>query len=260
MCPLMLLECLLFVAAAPPEPSPIHLPTVRDTVPAPMPADAAVTLTPDVLYVFQSDVPCLTFTSPGGAVGVTKAPGPLTIHSKFADAPGEPRLQTFDKKYVYLVKSLKDGRDELIIVPVGATDEGAARRVTFQVGQMPQPPPGPGPKPPEPKPVVTSFRVIIGFESGVTVPQSVINIAHGRVVEEWLNANCTGGKSGWRRRDQNLSSENDPTMAKLWKAVQDAKPTTPFFAVEVNGQVECIPFEATPEAMVAKLQTYKGAK
>lgn len=259
MCPLMLLECLLFVAAAPPEPSPIHLPTVRDTVPAPMPADAAVTLTPDVWYVVEADVPCLAFLSPGGAVKFSKETGPIKLRGKFAGGSGV-ETKTFSAKHVYLFEAVKDGRDELIIVPVGATDEGAARRVTFQVGQMPQPPPGPGPKPPEPKPVVTSFRVIIGFESGVTVPQSVINIAHGRVVEEWLNANCTGGKSGWRRRDQNLSSENDPRMAALWKAVQDAKPTTPFFAVEVNEKVECIPFEATPEAMVAKLQTYKGAK
>lgn len=135
----------------------------------------------------------------------------------------------------------------------------------FVVGKMPQPPPepkpdDPEPKPPEPKPAVESFRVIIGFESGVVVPPNVISVAHGKVVEEWLTANCTGGKAGWRRRDQNLGSENDPKMASLWNAVKDAKPTPPFFAVEVNGKVEVIPFEKTPEAMVAKLNTYRGVK
>lgn len=143
--------------------------------------------------------------------------------------------------------------------------DGKAKRLadlTIDVGPRPPPEPDPkppGPKPPEPKPV-TSFRVIIGFESGTTYPQSIINVMYGNVVEEWLNANCTGGKAGWRRRDQSIGGENDPTMAALWKAVKDAAPTTPFFAIEVNGKVEIVSFEPTPAAMVSKLNTYRGAK
>jgi hypothetical protein len=34
--------------------------------------------------------------------------------------------------------------------------------------------------------------------------------------------------------------------------------TTPFFAVEVNGNVEIIPVEATPAVMIAKLKQYRG--
>ncbi len=81
---------------------------------------------------------------------------------------------------------------------------------------------------------------------------------YGRVVEDWLNANCTDGNKGWRRRDKDAPGENDPKMAALWSAVQPAVTTTPCIAVEVNGKVEIIPTEATTAAMIAKLNTYRG--
>lgn len=260
---LIFLELLAFAVAAPPDPSPIRLPAVQQAAPPqPMPADAAIVLTPDVLYVVEADVPCLTFLSPGGAVRFTKEAGPLTVRGKFVGGTGS-ETKKFTGKHVYLFEAVREGRDELIIVPVGSTDEGSARRVTFSV-QGARPPPEVDPvKPIDPKPdvkPVTSFRVIIGYESGSTYPQAVINVLYGRVVEEWLTANCTGGKAGWRRRDKDAAGDADPTMAALWASVKPSVTTVPFFAVEVNGKVEIIPFEATPEAMVAKLNTYRGNK
>lgn len=135
-----LVSLLVLVAAAPTDPSPIRLPAVQQAPPQPMPADAAIVLTPDVLYVVEADVPCLTFLSPGGAVRFTKEAGPLTVRGKFVGGTGS-ETKKFAGKYVYLFEAVREGRDELIIVPVGATEEGAARRVTFQVGKAPQPPP-----------------------------------------------------------------------------------------------------------------------
>lgn len=254
---LILLELLAFVAAAPSDPSPIRLPDVARTIPQPMTADAAVTLTTDVLYVVRSDVPCLAFLSPGGAIKFTKETGPIKVRGKFADGSGT-ETRTFTEKHVYLFEAVKEGRDELIIVPVGAVNETDARRVTFVVGQGPRPPPDDDKKD-ETKPV-TSFRVFLIYESGATYPQAAINVLYGGQVEEWLTANCTGGKSGWRRRDRSLGGENDPTFAAMWAAIQPKLTTHPCIAIEVNGKVEIIPLEPTQAAMVEKLKTYRGAK
>ena len=237
--------------------SPIRLPVISNaapSVPKPLPADAAVKLATGVRYVVESDVPCLIWLSPGGSVSLKKQTGPITIDARFADGNGQEEEREYKSKYIYSFRAIKPGRDELIIVPVGATDESAAKRVTFQVGQLPQPPPDIDPKP-QP---VNSFRVIIAFESGQTMTQSQTNVIYGGEVEAWLKANCTGGNAGWRRRDKDSSGDEDKTMAKLWAAVKPAITTVPCFAVEVNGKVEIIPVEPTPALMVAKLKTYRG--
>jgi hypothetical protein len=146
----------------------------------------------------------------------------------------------------------------------GVVDAKAKKLADLTIDVGPRPPPPepkpPDPKPPEPKPV-TSFRVFLIYESGATYPQAAVNVLYGNVVESWLTANCTDGKAGWRRRDRSLGGENDPTFAAMWNAIQPKLTTHPAVAVEVNGAVEIIPLEATPAAMVAKLETYrKGAK
>lgn len=246
----------------------IRLPVIRQeekqTPPVPVNVDSTVKLSPEVIYVVESDVECLVFLSPGGAVKVTKEQGPLRFRGKFADGNGTTETRTFAGKFLYLFDAIKDGRDELIIVPTGAKAETDAKRVTFQVGTMPQPPPVDPVEPddkkpkPKPKPVVTSFRIALVYESGQTMTAAQTNVLYGNVVEDWMTANCTGGKLGWRRRDKNAVGDADPTFAALWAAVKPKVTTVPCVAVEVNGSVEIIPFEATPAAMVAKLAEYKG--
>lgn len=141
--------------------------------------------------------------------------------------------------------------------------DGRAKRLaqlTLQVGPAP---PGPSPQPPGPNPPgptpqpVKSFRVFLTYESGQTITPAQSNVMYGNVVEEYLNANCTGGKAGWRRRDRSLGGENDQTMAALWAAIQPKLTTVPAIAIEVNGRVEILPLEATPAQMVKVLDTYK---
>jgi len=141
----------------------IRLPQIRqDTVPQPMPVsvDSTVKLSVEVTYVVESDVECLVFLSPGGAVKVEKTTGPLRYKAKFADGTGVTETRTFAGKFLYMFDAIKDGRDEMIIVPVGAKSETDAKRVTFQVGQMPRPPTPFDPVTPvDPvKPVLTPFQ------------------------------------------------------------------------------------------------------
>lgn len=242
----------------------IRLPVVghqQESKPAPV--DSVVKLTPEVLYVVESDTDCLVFLSPGGSVSVTKETGPLTMRGKFADGSGKVETRKFTAKYLFLFDAVKDGRDELIIVPVGAKSETEAKRVTFQVGQLPQPPPV-DPKPVDPKPVdpkpVTSFRVFLIYESAQTMTAAQNGILYGKAVEDWMTANCTGGKAGWRRRDKDAGGDADATMSAMWAAIKPKLTTVPAVAVEVNGAVEIIPFEADQTKMVAKLNEYRGNK
>jgi len=156
---LSLLFALPVYATDPPAKDVIRLPQIRqDTAPQPMPVavDSTVRLNPDVIYVVESDVDCLVFLSPGGSVKVTKETGPLRFRGKFADGNGTTETRTFNGKFLFLFDAIKDGRDELIIVPVGAKAETDAKRVTFQVGTLPQPPPV---SPADPvKPVLTPFQ------------------------------------------------------------------------------------------------------
>lgn len=139
--------------------------------------------------------------------------------------------------------------------------DGRAKKLadlTIQVGARPPPDIEPAPVDPiVPKPV-TSFRVFLVVESGQNVTPAQSAVLFGNVVEEYLNANCTGGKSGWRRRDRSLGGESDPKMADLWAAIQPKLTTMPACAVEVNNRVEIIPLEATPAKMVETLNKYRG--
>lgn len=240
---------------------PEVVPSKKEDLPAPK-ADpkAPIILEPGSMYVFQARVPVhvLSSNNPGGVVKWSVDEGPIKIKSRFANKPYEFKSEVFKEKFVYQVESVKPGTEELIVVPIGEVDQTKIVRLLFQVG--PAPPKPDEPKPIDPKPAVTSFRVFLIYESGATYSSAVNSVLYGSVVEEWLNANCTGGKAGWRRRDKDLSGDADPTMAAMWNAIKPNVTTIPCVGVEVNGKVELIPLEATPAAMVKKLESYKGAK
>lgn len=242
--------------------SPIRLPAITQPAPLPQPVSGDVTIPADCWYVVESDVELLVFTSPGGSIKVTRETGPLKLLGKFVgeEAKGV-QSKKYDAKHLVLITADKPGRDELLLVPVGAKSEAEAKRVFLRVGTMPQPPPI-DPKPdvkPDVKPVVVNtFRVFVVYESSQTMTQAQTNVVYGGEVEAYLNAKCTGGKTGWRRRDKDANGDEDQAMAALWAAVKPAVTSTPCFAVEINGKVEIIPVEPTQAEMIAKLKTYRG--
>lgn len=258
---LSLLAALLVAAVASAQPAVI-LPEIK---PAPMPAPvpgAAAKLTGDSLYVVRSNDPCVVTASALGFVKITQEAGPLRIRGRFVDGVGT-ETRTFTEKNLWIVEAATTGRCELLVIPVGTTAEKDVIRRTLDVeaGEGPRPPPGPGPdpgpKPPDPQPV-TSFRVFLIYESADNLTPEQRGIIYGKVVEDWLNANCTNGNKGWRRRDKDAPGENDPSMAPLWAAIKPKITSTPCIAVEVNGKVDIIPLDATPAAQVETLKKYRG--
>ena len=139
-------------------------------------------------------------------------------------------------------------------------------------GKVPAPPapdPTPKPEPPAPKPPappapepVTSFKVLLVYESGATHTAAQKAVLEGKVVEEWLTANCTGGKAGWGRRDKDADPAADTTpIGPVWAAAKPGVTSTPALFVAVNEKVAVIdPFPATPAEAVRVLDKYRGGK
>jgi len=198
----------------------------------------------------------VTWEIEGDSLGFKEAAKPLTLFGVI-QGQNEPTENDVPVGGV-VIWGKQDGVTKL--VAYGVVDNKAKKLFsrTFTVGQMPQPPPPVDPIIPKPKPVVTSFRVALVFESGQTMTAAQTNVFYGGVVEEWMTANCTGGKAGWRRRDRNADGDADQKFNEMWTAAKPALTTTPCVVVEVNKKIEIIPFEPTPAAMVAKLAEYKG--
>lgn len=242
----------------------IRLPLLEPTE-SPKPPPTAVTkLGAEQLYVVDSDVECQVLASPDGIVNISNDTGPIKIRGKFVEnASGRVTTRTVKGPFVYVVEAAKTGRVELIIIPVKGKVLRRTLDVDDGVNPAPEPPQPPGPvvppKPPEPKPdPVTSFRVILIYESADRLTPDQRAVMFGAVVENWLNTNCTGGKAGWRRRDKDAPGDADATMKALWDAVKPKVTVTPCVAVERNSKVEIINIEPTPAKMVEVFQTYKG--
>lgn len=140
--------------------------------------------------------------------------------------------------------------------------EGVSTTITIDVPAplppTPPVPPGPNPPvPPAPDPL-KSFRVIFIFESADNLTPAQRAVVYGKVTEDYLNANCTGGNKGFRRRERNAPSESDATFSALWEAIIKYPFTTPCVAIERNGKVEIVPLEANPVAMVETFKKYVG--
>lgn len=183
--------------------------------------------------------------------------------------PLDPGLRTFPSDKLKNANELgfyasKPGAYRVLVYSGGADGPSKPRVVTLVFGTAPTPvPPGPV-DPPVPPAPVTSFRVILVFESAATLRPGEGAVLYGKAVEDYLVANCSGGKDGFRRKDKDASTTNDtPTMNALWTAVRAAiKPgtKTPFAAVEVNGKVTLEPLPATPDEAVKLFTKYKEGR
>lgn len=247
---------------------PIRLPTIKvkdeNPPPKPVPADQAVTLDFDSWYIVESDVECLVFLSPGGSVKYSKDAGPIKLKGKFAGG-SSIEVREYKSKFIYTFEPVKDGRDELIIMPVGIQKEAEAIRQTFQVGQMPQPPPQPDPTPKPPKPdepvVVTSFKVIFVKDPNNNLSIDQHAVFYGKAISDYLDAKCTkqNGQPSWRRYQQNTNASNDLSeMAELWADVQTKITGVPCLVVAVNKKAEIIPLPANVAEGLKLLKKYGG--
>lgn len=248
-----------------------QVPEEDHPTPAPKPNRGPVpvsSLSEDTYYVIESPVQLIILSSPPGHVQIDFDEGPVKIRGKFSDGTGRNEIRTYSSKCVYSVTALKAGQIELLIVPVGVSAEAEVIRQPLTVmGLAPIPPPGPGPAP-EPGPVpdnppapVASFRVIFVKESGATLNASQSSIPAAKVIRDYLIAKTTpeNGQPGWREYDPDQATTNEqPTMQKLWEAVKPKLAKVPCLVVEVNGHATVMPFPANVDECMATLKKAGG--
>lgn len=255
------------LALVPPE-SAFTFPTAppAPVTPPPTPAPGVTpTLTPGVWYVVESKVDAIPRVHPAGLARVTKEAGPVTIKGVFIDGNGQVETRKYTAPFLFYVEPTGVGQVEIDFIPIGLKLESEIgfRSIAVNNGQAPQPPPTP-PTPPTPVPV-TSFRVIFVYESGTTLTQAQNGVIYGKSVEDYLNAACTGGKTGWRRRDKDAPGENDPTMKAIWDVAKPefAPPkntAVPALVIQVNDKVTIEPLPATQADAVTLLKKYREGK
>ena len=128
----------------------------------------------------------------------------------------------------------------------------------------PGPAPEPEPEPPGPAPgPVTSFHVIVVYESAKTYPTKVTGVINSGDIRAYLDSATTPdeGTKGWRLRDKDLSADNDtPFQKALWADVKPKITTVPCWVIEVNKKADIIPLPASVSEGLATLRKYKGEK
>lgn len=227
------------------------------------------TITPDTIFVVQSNVPLIALQSPQGLLKISTETGPLRVRGRFSDGDGKIETRNYSAKYLVFVDASKPGQTELLLVPHGVTKESdIVRQLLIVSGEGPRPPPEPGPgpepKPPDPKPPepVKSFRVIFVKESGSTLPPGQTSIPGAKVIREYLNAKTTkeNGVPDWREYDKDQNTANEYSGLKaLWGAVKHKIETVPCLVVEVNGNATVMPYPSDVDAAM-KILTDAGGK
>lgn len=108
-------------------------PQTPPPVPVPQPAQGIPKLTSALLFVFDSEVECLTLCSPDAVVKVTAEPGPVKYHGRFIDQPDKTQTKTFTRKFIYKVEPAQTGRCELSVVAVQDGKVAVLKRQTIDV-------------------------------------------------------------------------------------------------------------------------------
>lgn len=217
---------------------------VMSAVPVQSTSNSVVSLSSETVCVIESDVRCFIVASPGGSVGVVEEQGPLRYRAKFVDGKGiESRV--FKGPFIYIVEAKSDGKDELVIVPEGVKSASEIKRVTFQVGTMPQPPP-PGP---QPQPVSGKLHgwVLIEETNKPFLNRGVI-LARGI---EWSNQN--GVK--YRQADQDSAG---PDLEMYVKRAKESGVPQLFLIKEDGEKLWQGPPPQGSDEFIELLKKYKG--
>lgn len=211
-----------------------------------------ITITADTVFMFDSDVDLLVLSSPEGYVKITEEQGPIRIRGKFADEPGKTQKREYKGKEVYTVEGVKDGKVELIVVPLGGAvvlpDDVIRRTITVQLKDAAPAPKPPTPQPPTPQPPVPQpklddapvntdgLHVAFVYETGPggKLSNTQFAIMYGAKTRTWLDANCdkAGNQSQYRLLDKDQVPQSEP-----WKdVIANRKRDTIPWAVVMSGR------------------------
>lgn len=228
---------------------------------------AAALLFSSLTAAAPPDVPAEIKATPGQLVRVTvKTDKKIGTAKNFKDedaffgellAPAGQRQYVFQPpvsggKSVYVLTFWTEGELE------GATCTITVSGVTPPTPPDPKPPMPPDPKPPGP---VTSFRVILVYESGATLTATQTGVLYGLPFENAIKSATTGDatKFGWRRLDKDADPSTLPTgLREVWAAAKPQLTGVPCVVFQVNDKITIESLPATNAAGVELVTKYRG--
>ncbi len=213
------------------------------------------------------DIPAEVKATPGQWVTISpKTDAVSVVYVSLDGLAPFPNAELKDARKLIAFVSVADKDKIFRFVAVGSSATGEQLTVPFSILTGAAPAPPPKPVDPDVKPVdpvvpipAKTFRVIFVVESGDRLTTAQQGVIYGIEIENWAIKNCTGGKEGLRRRDQNnptLSGE----MQKIWTAAQPDIKKTPCVVVQADSAITIIDVEDTPAKMTAVLQSYLEGK
>ena len=212
-------------------------------------------ITPDKLYVIDSDVSCILLTSPKGKIKITQETGELKIRAKFVDGPDSMETRTFKGKFVYIIEGVETGKVDLFVVPEGSTKESDV--ITKHLDIMTTGPPKPSPSPVEPvdppvDPVVrkaAKLKIVI-CEDNVNRTQEQADVIYDSRFRNW--AKSAG-------HEIELLSTKDPVyLNNGYKKYADINKLPFIVVLDNDGDTKQIPLAAfalpeTPDKLLVEL-------
>lgn len=208
-------------------------------------------LTNEVVLMFETDAEVIFTSSPLGIVSVEKEPGPIRVRARFAQNPTKIQTRKYDKKWVYTIKPLNEGRCELMTWTVGETDAAKIQRFGVDVNLGPRPPPTPVDPPTPVTPLPSEkLRVLFTYNNAKTLPKEARAVVESVLVHNAITKN--GGE--WRC----WSVKDDPgEEAEWWKKAMARDRKQPEWVIisSPKGFFEG-PLPATYQDMIALVSKY----
>lgn len=213
--------------------APVSVPVVTYT-PAVEADPNKFVLTNDVVLMFETNDEVVFTSSPLGIVKVEREAGPIRVRAKFAANPTKIQTRKYDKKWVYTVKPLNEGKCELMTWIVGTTDDTKIQRFAVEVNLGPRPPPVDPDVPPVPTPSANpipsdKLRVLFTYEDHKTLPKEqraildsvLVHNAIAKAGGDWrcwpVNADASQEADWWQK------AMAHPRKRPLWVIISSPK-------------------------------------
>lgn len=123
---------------------------------------------------------------------------------------------------------------------------------------IPPPKPKPEPKPPE---AVTSFRVLLIYESAATLTAEQKAVVYGVEMESAIRTATAGdaAKFGWRRLDKDADPSTLPAgLREVWAKAKPALTEVPCVVLQANDKITIESLPATPAEGASLVAKHRG--
>jgi hypothetical protein len=226
-------------SAEPPQelPEKIRIPSLPVQATPIMRSPAVVT--PAEWYVVESDVELIVKTIPVGIVKIEKIKNdgkPVILLGKFFGG-AEDETRIYNGPHIYRVKAVKEGRADLLFIPVGVKTEIDIKQVTIQTNVLPQPGPQPNPNPPIPMPSISPIKadglhVLIVYDAKAVLTAEQSAVIYSEFTRKLLAEKCVTDAKGLKAFRILPSNVNFGDELTVWQdAFKRERKVTPWLVM-----------------------------